>query len=136
MFRSRFCNNATQREINENTHSQGHGKYYFGRCHKENIAKAKSNILRLFTQFGVLLLGDLFIMPIPLLLAICLNYGWTILPVPLAVLVPYLRSICLNRGWPIIAVLLTILKPLLSSIRFDCGWSIIPVKIAVLIPVL
>ena len=67
MFHSCFYNTAAQREINENNHSQEHGKYYFGHYYKRNTIEIRSNALGLLAQPLMLLLGDRLAVPEPFL---------------------------------------------------------------------
>ncbi len=81
MFLSCFYNSASQREINENTYFGEHGMGYLGRYYKRSTINIKSDATRLFTQFGVLLLGDMLVMPIPILFAARPNYSWPVVAV-------------------------------------------------------
>jgi hypothetical protein len=159
VFHGCFYNNATQREINENTHFGERGKCYFGRHYKRNIAKIGSDAPGLLPQFGVLLFSDFHVTPVPALLAIRSDYSRAIFSVQLTVLmpgfcttrpncrrsvismthaalIPNLGTICLDYGRTIIPVPLAIPVPALFAIQPNPGRSVVPVQFSMSIPVL
>jgi hypothetical protein len=88
MFRGCFYNDATQQEINENTHFKEHGKHYFGRHYEESAIRTESDTQGLRLQSSVLLLGNSLAIPPPLLCTIGSNHGGPIISVPLVMLPP------------------------------------------------
>ncbi len=99
-FRGFFYNSATQRKINENTHSREHGIGYYGHYYKRNAIKMKSNTPRLLAQFIVLLFGNSAAVPPPLRTTRA-NDSRTILAMCPTVPVPLLRAVGIDPSWPI-----------------------------------
>ena len=78
-------------------------------------------------QPDVFLLGNFLTIPVPIPFTVYPQDGRAIITVQLVVPMPDLGAICVNHGWPIISMALAMQKPRPRTIWPDRGGSVLSV---------